>query len=55
MDEALELGEYFPQSFANANEQAYHKFFWSAFQTNHQAEHCKFASLARRHRNKVAY
>ena len=34
MDEALELGEYLPQSFANASEQAYLDFLWSAFDTN---------------------
>lgn len=46
MDEALELGTYLPQSFANANEQAYLDFLWSAFQTNYQAERHEFASLA---------
>ncbi len=46
MDEALELGTYLPQSFANANEQAYLDFLWSAFQTNYQAERYEFASLA---------
>lgn len=46
MDEALELGEYLPQSFANANEQAYLAFLWSAFQTNYEAERYEFASLA---------
>jgi hypothetical protein len=46
MDEALELGTYLPQSFANANEQAYLDFLWSAFQTNYEAERYEFASLA---------
>lgn len=46
MDEALELGEYLPQSFANASEQAYLDFLWSAFQTNYEAERYEFASLA---------
>lgn len=46
MDEALELGEYLPQSFANASEQAYLDFLWSAFQTNYKAERYEFASLA---------
>lgn len=46
MDEALELGEYLPQSFANAGEQAYLDFLWSAFQTNYEAERYEFASLA---------
>ena len=46
MDEALELGEYLPQSFANASEQAYLAFLWSAFETNDEAERYEFASLA---------
>lgn len=46
MDEALELSEYLPQSFANANEQTYLSFLWSAFQTNYEAERYEFASLA---------
>lgn len=46
MDEALELGEFLPQSFANASEQAYLDFLWSAFQTNYEAERYEFASLA---------
>lgn len=46
MDEALELAEYLPQSFANASEQAYLDFLWSAFQTNYEAERYEFASLA---------
>ena len=46
MDEALELGGYLPQSFANANEQTYLDFLWSAFQTNYEAERYEFASLA---------
>lgn len=46
MDEALELGEYLPQSFANASEQAYLDFLWSAFETNYEAERYEFASLA---------
>lgn len=46
MEEALELGTYLPQSFANANEQAYLEFLWSAFQTNYEAERYEFASLA---------
>lgn len=46
MDEALQLGEYLPQSFANASEQAYLDFLWSAFQTNYEAERYEFASLA---------
>lgn len=46
MDEALELGTYLPQSFANANEQTYLDFLWSAFQTNYEAERYEFASLA---------
>lgn len=46
MDEALELGTYLPQSCANACEQAYLDFLWSAFQTNYEAERFEFASLA---------
>ena len=46
MEEALELGEYLPQSFAAAGEQAYLDFLWSAFQTNYEAERFEFASLA---------
>ena len=46
MDEALELGEYLPQSFANASEQDYLNFLWSAFQTNYEAGRYEFASLA---------
>ncbi|MCD4512787.1 hypothetical protein LQT97_16285 [Brucella pseudogrignonensis] len=46
MDEALELGSYLPRSFANASEQAYLDFLWSAFQTNYDAERFEFASLA---------
>jgi len=46
MEEALELGEYLPQSFASAGEQAYLDFLWSAFQTNYEAERFEFASLA---------
>ena len=46
MEEALELTEYLPQSFANANEQTYLDFLWSAFQTNYEAERYEFASLA---------
>lgn len=46
MDEALELAEYLPQSFANAREQAYLDFLWSAFQTNYETERYEFASLA---------
>lgn len=46
MEEALELGEYLPQSFASAGEQAYLDFLWSAFQTNYEAERYEFASLA---------
>ncbi|EXL08182.1 hypothetical protein BG46_01215 [Brucella anthropi] len=46
MDEALELGSYLPQSFANASEQSYLDFLWSAFQTNYDSERFEFASLA---------
>ncbi|MCA2412060.1 hypothetical protein GYN07_03865 [Rhizobium leguminosarum bv. viciae 248] len=46
MDEALELGTYLPQSFANSSERAYLDFLWSAFQTNYEAERFEFASLA---------
>ena len=46
MDEALELGEYLPQSFANTSEQAYLDFLWSAFQANYAAGRYEFASLA---------
>lgn len=46
MDEALELGEYLPQSFANASEKAYLDFLWSAFQANYDAGRYEFASLA---------
>ncbi|PNQ98842.1 hypothetical protein C1S70_10165 [Azospirillum argentinense] len=46
MEEALELAEYLPQSFANASEQAYLDFVWSAFQTNYEANRYEFASLA---------
>ncbi|WP_404406190.1 hypothetical protein [Pelagibacterium halotolerans] len=46
MEEALELAEYLPQSFASANEQAYLDFLWSAFQTNYETGRYEFASLA---------
>jgi hypothetical protein len=46
MDEALELNSYLPQSFSNADEEAYLEFLWSAFQTNYDAERFEFASLA---------
>jgi hypothetical protein len=46
MDEAQELSTYLPQSFANASEQAYLDFLWSAFQTNYEADRYEFASLA---------
>lgn len=46
MDEALELGEFLPQSFANASEQAYLDFLWSAFRTNYETGRYEFASLA---------
>ncbi|MFC5567064.1 hypothetical protein ACFPOC_11660 [Rubellimicrobium aerolatum] len=46
MEEALELREYLPQSFANASERVYLDFLWSAFQTNYTAERYEFASLA---------
>lgn len=46
MDEAFELGTYLPRSFANASEQAYLDFLWSAFQTNYEGERYEFASLA---------
>lgn len=46
MEEALELAEYLPRSFANANEQAYLDFVWSAFQTNYEGGRYEFASLA---------
>lgn len=46
MEEALELGEYLPQSFANASEAAYLEFLWSAFETNYREERYEFASLA---------
>jgi hypothetical protein len=46
MDEALELGNYLPQSFASASEQSYLDFLWSAFQTNYETERFEFASLA---------
>lgn len=46
MDEALELAKYLPRSFANANEQAYLDFVWSAFQTNYEDGRYEFASLA---------
>lgn len=46
MEEALELGDCLPQSFANSSEQAYLDFLWSAFQTNYEAERYEFASLA---------
>ena len=46
MDEALELGEYLPQSFANANEATYLEFLWSAFETNYREGRYEFASLA---------
>lgn len=46
MEEALELAEYLPQSFSNANEETYLDFLWSAFRTNYEAERYEFASLA---------
>lgn len=46
MDEAQNLGPFLPKSLANANEQAYLDFLWSAFRTNYDAERYEFASLA---------
>lgn len=46
MEEAQELGEYLPRSFASASEEAYLEFLWSAFQTNYEAGRYEFASLA---------
>jgi hypothetical protein len=46
MDDALEISNYLPQSFASVNEQAYLDLLWSAFQTNYEAERYEFASLA---------
>jgi hypothetical protein len=46
MEEALELDNYLPSSFANADEQKYLEFLWSAFQSNYEAERYEFASLA---------
>jgi hypothetical protein len=46
MDEALELGEFLPQSFANASEATYLEFLWSAFETNYREGRYEFASLA---------
>lgn len=46
MDEALELSHYLPQSLANANEQTYINFLWSAFRTNYEDKRYEFASLA---------
>lgn len=48
MDEALDLGTYLPQPLANASEQAYLDFLWSAFRTNYEAERYEFASLRAR-------
>lgn len=46
MEEALELYDYLPESFANSGEQAYLDFLWSAFQTNYEEDRYEFASLA---------
>ena len=46
MDEALELNEYLPFSFAAATEANYLQFLWDAFQSNYESEKYEFASLA---------
>ena len=46
MDEAMELSTYLPRSFANADEQKYLEFLWSAFNINYEAERYEFASFA---------
>ena len=46
MDEALELNEYLPVSFAAAIEANYLQFLWDAFQSNYESEKYEFASFA---------
>jgi len=46
MEEALELGDYLPNSMAAAHEQNYLEFLWAAFETNYQEGRYEFASLA---------
>lgn len=46
MDEALELGEFLPQSIAATSEEQYLAFLWSAFETNYVEGRYEFASLA---------
>lgn len=46
MEEAAQLNDYLPHSFANSGEQAYLDFLWSAFRTNYETERFEFANLA---------
>jgi len=46
VDEALELGDYLPQSFGNGGEATYLEFLWSAFGSNYSEGRYEFASFA---------
>lgn len=46
MDEALQIHDYLPISYANHEEEAYVRFLWDAFETNYNAEKYEFANLA---------
>lgn len=46
MDEALQIHDYLPISYANREEEAYIRFLWDAFETNYSAEKYEFANLA---------
>jgi len=46
MDEALQIQDYLPISYANREEEAYIRFLWDAFETNYSAEKYEFANLA---------
>ena len=46
MEEALDIGDFLPFSFANRAEGDYVVFLWNTFETNYMAEKYEFASLA---------
>lgn len=46
MEEALELGDFLPLSFANPAEGQYVSFLWNTFEANYTNEKYEFASLA---------
>lgn len=46
MEEVIELGNYLPLSFNDANEQEYIAFLWNAYENNYTSGTYEFASLA---------